>query len=94
MNKENFSYPLDEGWSTEDIIKVTSLYSAVAQANENGVEQLKLLTAYQEFKTVVPMKFEEKQLDRAFMQASGYSIYKTIKFAHETTAKIIKINKF
>ncbi|MBM7544294.1 UPF0223 family protein [Periweissella beninensis] len=94
MNKENFSYPLDEGWSTKDIIKVTDLYSAIAQANEKGIEQVKLIAAYKAFKTVVPMKFEEKQIDRAFMQASGYSIYQTLKLAYESKAKIIKINKF
>lgn len=82
----NFDYPLFSGWTTQDIIQVSQLYSLVAQANEAQVTRTELLTAYQAFKQVVPSKSEEKQLDRQFKASSGYSIYKTMQAAQATTA--------
>ncbi|QIL50684.1 UPF0223 family protein [Weissella coleopterorum] len=83
----NFDYPLLAGWDTEDIIKVSALYSAVAKAYESGVAVEQLLTAYQGFKVVVTSKSEEKQLGRQFETMSGYSIYKTIQAARQTNKK-------
>lgn len=93
MSNENFSFPLDSTWNTTEIIKVTNFYALVADAYETGVDREKLLAGYRDFKVIVPMKFEEKRLDRELGEVSGYSIYQTIKAARETTAKQLKINK-
>ncbi|CAH0415756.1 UPF0223 family protein [Periweissella fabaria] len=92
VSNENFSLPLDAAWSTQDIIKVTNFYALVADAYETGVDRELLLAAYRDFKNVVPMKFEEKQLDREFAAASGYSIYQTIKAARESTRPKLKLS--
>ncbi len=85
----NFDYPLLNGWSKEDIIKVSALYSSVAKAYEGGVEVDKLLNAYQGFKSVVTSKSEEKQLGRQFETTSEYSIYRTIQAARQTNKKVL-----
>lgn len=91
MSKENFSYPLDPSWSTTDIVAVTGLFSAVADAYETGVDRAELMASYKAFKEVVPMKFEEKQLDKDFEAESGYSIYRAIKAARDSSRKQIKL---
>ncbi|CAH0417764.1 UPF0223 family protein [Periweissella ghanensis] len=92
VSNENFSLPLDAAWSTSDIIKVTNFYALVADAYETGVNRESLLAAYRDFKEVVPMKFEEKQLDRDFTAASGYSIYRAMKAAREATQAKLKLS--
>ena len=72
--KMDYNYPLDYTWSTEDIVDVVALYNAVEQA---------YLDAYRKFKNVVGTKSEEKQLDKAFEEVSGYSIYKVFKASQE-----------
>ncbi|MDR3189685.1 MAG: UPF0223 family protein [Lactobacillaceae bacterium] len=84
---KNFNYPLLDGWDTNDITKVSALYSAVASAYETGIEVQSLLDIYQAFLLVVPSKGEQKQLDRVFQAESGYSIYKTIQAAKATTSR-------
>lgn len=93
MSNENFAYPLDSTWDTAEIIKVTNFYSLVADAYEIGVDRQKLLAAYQDFKQIVPMKFEEKQLDNELSNISGYSIYNAIKTAREAATSTIKVIK-
>ena len=36
---KNFKYPMLDGWSTQDIITVSNLYTAVANAYEGGVNR-------------------------------------------------------
>ena len=86
---KNFNYPMLDGWSTDDIIKVSALYSAVSAAYEGGVDRESLLTAYKDFKTVVPSKAEEKQLE--FGVESDYSIYRTIQAAQQASTKRLKM---
>ena len=50
-----------------------------------------LLTAYKDFKTVVPSKAEEKQLDREFGVESDYSIYRTVQAAQQASTKRLKM---
>lgn len=87
---QNYSYPLQPEWSTADIVAVTRLYADVETAYEepHGIAAAKLLADYQAFQTVVPQKFEEKQLDKAFQTASGYSIYQTVKRARTVSGQI------
>ena len=88
---KNFTYPILPGWDKEDIITASNLYSAVANAYEVGIERDTLLNAYNAFKLVVPSKSEEKQIGHEFEKTSGYSIYKTIKLAHQTTSHRLKM---
>lgn len=86
----NYTYPLFEEWTTTDIIAVTHLYQCVEAAYEQprGVAAAELVAAYQVFQKIVPQKFEEKQLDRDFETASGYSIYRTVKAARQSTGQV------
>ncbi|MCH5465418.1 UPF0223 family protein [Levilactobacillus tujiorum] len=90
QSSSNYEYPLQANWSTADIVAVTTLYQRVEDAYElnQGVAAADLLAAYRGFQTVVPQKFEEKQLGREFEQASGYSIYRTVKQAREQGGRI------
>ena len=71
--KMDYNYPLDYTWSTEDIVDVVALYN----------DKKDFLDAYRKFKNVVGTKSEEKQLDKAFEEVSGYSIYKVFKASQE-----------
>ncbi|GAB5062285.1 UPF0223 family protein [Lactiplantibacillus plantarum] len=83
-HNDNYQYPLDETWTTAEIIKVTTFYQAIEAANEGTIATADLLAAYRDFKTVVPAKSEEKRLARDYEAASGYRIYRTMRAAQET----------
>ncbi|MGY5233528.1 UPF0223 family protein [Lactiplantibacillus plantarum] len=83
-HNDNYQYPLDETWTTAEIIKVTTFYQAIEAANEGTIATADLLAAYRDFKTVVPAKSEEKRLARDYEAASGYQIYQTMRAAQET----------
>lgn len=82
MNKQ-YSYPLDFTWSTGEISSVLSFLNQVEKAYEGGVDAEILLDRYQKFKAVVKSKAQEKQIDRDFEAASGYSTYRAVKAAQE-----------
>jgi len=75
----NYSYPLDENWTQDDIVTVIDLYNEVEKAYESGVQRDEFLQKYRSFQQVVPMKMEQKRLDKAFELESGYSIYQVFK---------------
>ena len=86
----DYSYPIRNDWTTEEIITVIAFYEAVEKAYEEGVNEKKLM-AYREFKKVVPSKSEEKTLFKEFEEASGYSSYHIVKAAKEVKdGEIIK----
>ncbi len=85
--KENYFYPLESDWTTEEIIDVINLYTIVEKAYEKGVSKDEFINAYRKFKTIVPSKAQEKKLDKEFQDVSGYSIYQ-VKKASETMEKI------
>ena len=78
---KDYQYPLDLDWTTEEMVIVTNMWTAVEQANETGLPVDKFLTTYQQFKTVVKSIGEEKRLGREFENASGYSLYRTLQQA-------------
>lgn len=90
MQPKNYAYPLQPDWSTADIVAVTTLYQRVEDAYElpQGVASTALIAAYRDFQAVVPQKFEEKQLDKEFEAAAGYSIYWTMKRARSESGQI------
>lgn len=75
----NYSYPLDETWSQDEIVKVIALYNAVEKAYESSIKSDEFLQKYRSFQQVVPMKMEQKKLDKEFEFESGYSIYQVFK---------------
>ena len=93
MTKGNYSYPLDQSWSTEEITTVLHFLSQVEKAYESKVDRDQLLQAYKAFKIVVPGKAPEKQLDKAFEEASGFSTYQAIKAAKAQDKGLISLGK-
>ncbi|MFD1430736.1 UPF0223 family protein [Lacticaseibacillus mingshuiensis] len=89
--KPNYQYPLDIDWTTDEMVKVTTFYSLVEDAYEKGADRNNLLAAYRGFKTVVPDKSTEKQLDKQFEAASGYSLYAVVQLAKNGSEKHIKV---
>ena len=77
----NYSYPLDETWSQDDIVKVIALYNAVEKAYESSIKSDEFLQKYRAFQQVVPMKMEQKKLDKEFELESGYSISQVFKMS-------------
>lgn len=90
MDKQ-YSYPLDFSWSTEEISSVLSFLNQVEKAYEGGVEASMLLDRYKKFKQVVKSKGEERQIDRDFEAASGYSTYRAVKMAQEKQKGVIRL---
>ncbi|WP_165213411.1 UPF0223 family protein [Streptococcus tangpeifui] len=78
---KNYSYPLDSSWSTDEISSVLSFLNRVEEAYESRVDVKAFMEAYRDFKKVIPSKMEEKQIDRAFEKASGYSSYRALQAA-------------
>lgn len=89
--KKNYSYPLDFTWSTEVISSVLSFLNQVEKAYEGGVEASIILDRYADFKKVIKSKSEERQIDRTFEAASGYSTYAAVKAAKEKQKGVIRL---
>ncbi|MFD2656220.1 MULTISPECIES: UPF0223 family protein [Gracilibacillus] len=88
----NYSYPIDETWTTEEIVDVVNYFSLIEKAYEKGVEKQDLVAAYNRYKEIVPSKSEEKQLDKQFEKQSGYVPFRVIKKAKDLSSKdIIKM---
>ena len=88
---KDYQYPLDLDWTTEEMVIVTNMWTAVEQANETGLPVDKFLTTYQQFKTVVKSIGEEKRLGREFENASGYSLYRTLQQAKKHGSGKLKL---
>ncbi len=90
----NYSYPIDETWTTEELVDVIQFFQMVEKAYEKGVNRDDLLLTYTKFKQIVPSKSEEKKLCKQFENQSGYSCYHTVKQAREmATGQKIKMKK-
>ncbi|MBR3120002.1 UPF0223 family protein [Oceanobacillus profundus] len=87
----SYEYPIDETWSTEEIIDVVNFYSLVEKAYEKKVSREEILLLYRRFKQIVPSKSEEKKLFTAFADSSGYSCYHTVKKARDSADDFIKM---
>ncbi|MFS1663708.1 UPF0223 family protein [Streptococcus sp. zg-JUN1979] len=91
--KDNYAYPLDVTWSTDEIGTVLHFLNQVEKAYETKVEASKVLEAYATFKTVVKSKAQEKQIDREFTKNSGYSPYQVVKIAREKEKGMISLGR-
>ncbi|WP_411843952.1 UPF0223 family protein [Salinicoccus sp. HZC-1] len=76
---EEYSYPIDVDWTTEEIIVVVQFFETVEQAFDQGVSSDILNENYRRFKNVVPSKAEEKTIFREFKQSSGIEAYQAVK---------------
>lgn len=87
-----YQYPLDLDWTTEEMVIVMNMWEALEKANEQGINNQEFLRTYQQFKTVIKSIGEEKRLGREFEKASGYSLYRTVQEAKKNTNKMLKMN--
>ncbi|WP_079709326.1 UPF0223 family protein [Paraliobacillus ryukyuensis] len=87
----NYSYPIDESWSTNEVIDVVNFLSLVEKAYEQSVKRNDLILAYRRFKQIVPSKSEEKQIDKQFEKETGYSVYRTVQHARKVESDKIKM---
>lgn len=76
-----YQYPIDYHWTTEETITVIHFFEAIEKAYEKGIGRDELMSAYRQFKEIVPSIAEEKKLCGEFEEMSGYSSYRTIKTA-------------
>ena len=67
-----------------------SLLHGVEGIIEKGVEARLVLEQYKKFKEVVRSKGQERQIDRDFEEASGYSSYRVVKAAQEKQKGMIR----
>ena len=75
-----YTYPIDyDQFTTEEIIVIVEFLALIEEANTTKVDPHVLSKKHQQFRHVVNSISMEKQIDKAFEKASGYSIYKTIK---------------
>lgn len=88
--KENFTYPMNLDWKTEELIKVMGIWQAVETAYESKIETEVFLDAYKQFKEVVKSIGEERQLGRDFEELTGYSLYKVVQLAKKRQTGLIK----
>ncbi|HLQ40010.1 MAG TPA: UPF0223 family protein [Tetragenococcus sp.] len=89
--KENYQYPLDLNWTTEEIVKVVDLYQALEDAYEKGIDNKEFLEKYQAFKSVAKSVGEQRRLGREFEELTGYSLYHTLATAKNNSFKKLKM---
>lgn len=78
-----YDYPLDLTWTTQEIIDVISLYTAVEKAYEEGISKEEFMKAYRLFTSIVDSKSEQKKIDAEFEKVSSYSIYRVFQKAKD-----------
>lgn len=89
---QDYQYPLDLDWTTEEMVIVMKMWEDLELANEKGIDNARFLKSYQHFKTVIPSIGEEKKLGKEFEKVSGYSLYRTVQAAKKNQKKILKMN--
>lgn len=87
----NYEYPIEETWSTNDIIDVTDFFNLIEKAYESKVDRKELLESYRKFKKIVPAKNEENHYFREFERSSTYSSYQVMKLARKSTDLMISL---
>ena len=87
----NYQYPIDLDWTSEEMAIVVKMLNGLEQAYESSINREELLSRYKAFKQVVPSKMEEKQLGNSFEKISGYQLYGTIKKARNSETKTISM---
>lgn len=93
MDNQNYSYPINADWTTEELIIVTKMFSLIEDVYEGGANRETVLNQYREFKKIVQSKSEEKQLGRQFEHDSGYVLYEVVKLATTSDRKTIRMER-
>lgn len=88
---QNYQYPIDLQWSTEEMIIVVEFWRCLELAYETGIDRQEFLQQYKQFKTVVKSIGEERRLGKEFEELSGYSLYQTVKYAQQSDSKRLKM---
>ena len=88
---ENFSYPLNDDWSTEEITKVVNFFADIEVAYTKGIGSKRLKQSYQAFLEVVPNKSEQKRLFREFKKNSGMEPFTAVKQLKDESIKKIMV---
>lgn len=88
MNEE-YSYPLDEEWTTEEIVTVVEFFEAVETGYDEGIGAGQLKEHYKNFKRIVPSKSEEKTLFKEFKERSGFEPFTLTRQLKESEEKDI-----
>ncbi|AUJ30032.1 MAG: UPF0223 family protein [Liquorilactobacillus hordei] len=88
----NFEYPLLPEWSTNEIVAVTDFYQIVEKLYTAKVEREDFLKKYQAYQKAVPMKMNQKKIDRAFCDETGMSIYQATKFVLSNNKKFLHLD--
>lgn len=76
-----YQYPIDQDWSTEEIIDVIHFFQQVEEAYAKGVNREKFMTSYKRFKEIIPGKAQERKICDEFEDVSGFSTYRTVQEA-------------
>lgn len=77
--KENFSYPIDEQWTNNELTDVINFFATIEKAYQTGVKRQNLVESYQKFQVVVPNKSEEKRIFREFFNNSGMQPFLAVR---------------
>lgn len=80
---ENYSYPINSEWRTEELIAVMGMWTMVERAYEEKVMVEDVLAAHKEFKAVVKSIGEERELGNSFEEGTGYSLYRVMQAARK-----------
>lgn len=88
---KSYQYPIEESWTKQEIIEVVHFFHLIENAYESAVNRNELLSAYRQFKKIVPSKSDEKTYFSQFETSSGYSSYHVIKKIKETIMDEISI---
>ncbi|MGX7091936.1 UPF0223 family protein [Hutsoniella sourekii] len=75
----NFSYPIQDDWTTEETAKVVTFLATVERVYHEGVPQERFAKDYQAYQTVIDSIAAQKRLERQF----DYSIYQAVKYWRE-----------
>lgn len=79
MASSQYGYPINDDWSTEELIKVVECLALVESAYDEGVDYQRFKQAYAQFKQIVTSIGEEKRISRSFEQESGCSLYRVVQ---------------
>lgn len=88
---KDYQYPLDLDWTTDEMVVVTNMWTAVEKVYETGLETTTFLSIYKQFKEVVKSIGEEKRLGNEFERVSGYSLYRAVQQARKQGTGKIKM---
>ncbi|KRM68661.1 hypothetical protein FD06_GL000980 [Apilactobacillus ozensis DSM 23829 = JCM 17196] len=91
---KNYSYPIIEDWSQNELVQMIKLFNLTEDAyeNGNGTNVSDFINQYNLFRKINPSKMEQKQICKDFYDKSSYDIFKVYKLASKSSKKRLKMN--